>query len=168
MRWQLTPKESPQKRADLLLLQHLTGLDCSATGVRCGEPLELVIPASKAAPGEVCYHFLETPPGVESWVRVRYGLENDRPASELLHLKSNGVQPGTILFDGLELAWLQIHREGEKQALRRSTFSVQLAHSRLVQYPLVSGVLIHDGQAVGCLHHYIRVKDLEKPNVGCK
>jgi hypothetical protein len=128
----------------------------------------LVIPASKPAPGEVGYHFLETPPGVESWVWVRYGMENDRPASELLHLKSNGVQQGTILLDGLKLAWFQIHREREKQALRRCTFSIQLAHSRLVQYPLVSGVLIHDGQAVGCLHHDICVKDLEKLSVGCK
>src|SRR5262249_31558669 len=84
-------------------IEPLARLDCGPAGEGRGEALETVGPTTESPSGEIRDELLETPRGVEPWMRIRSGVHHDALPGKRLDLVSHSLQQRSMGFDRVQL-----------------------------------------------------------------
>ena len=87
---QLADKEPIQQGSHLFLFEFLPSLDSRFASICCSETLESVQPGQSLM-AKIGNQFFETPPRVESRMRIRNRVYHNRLTPKPFNLESNGV-----------------------------------------------------------------------------
>ena len=162
VRRQRCREEPDNELAHLAGVERLPSFDRCPARVRRGEALEPILPTTKPSTREVGDELLQAATGLETWMGIRSRMHHDAAAREWLDLKTDAFEELAVCVDRIELRGCEVERQGQQQPLRGRAIARELTHDVFIQDPLMSGVLVHDRDALVGLEEDVGIENLKK------
>src|SRR5687768_7163006 len=151
-----------EQRAHLHLRKDIARLDRRLARDRGGKMLMTCCGTGNAVASQRVERLAQAELGVESTVRHRYGIHDQRASAKALDLESNALEIFAILLECIGFRGPEVKRYRKKQSLSGSAPRFQRLYELLVKHALVRRVLVDEHEPLWVLEGDVRPAELEE------